>query len=240
MNRYPGGIEDCERFRELVHLFEQEEQRNFYYNRAQSVIEQEFGDDWYRSDELVLGGLMLLLYTWNFAAPETKQMDSDRVKELLEAHHAQIEQVRNISLLEADLGKEGIVYNTVAQVYPPFQDYLGQTGTSKVLSLLNPELFVMWDHDIRARKARSRDDPPGEMREDRGIYFYLKDTEHTPHNSTDKFEFGRHFKDYIAYLRYCRDILDDVAGCSFFDEQDTARAKLLDEALYAFYKIEHD
>jgi hypothetical protein len=31
---YPGGIEDCERFRELVRLFEQEEQRNFYYDEA--------------------------------------------------------------------------------------------------------------------------------------------------------------------------------------------------------------
>ena len=68
-DRYPGGIEDPTRFRELVELFEEREQRNYYYESALETVEEHFSGEWYRSDELVLGGPMLLLYTWNFAAP---------------------------------------------------------------------------------------------------------------------------------------------------------------------------
>lgn len=142
---FPGGIGHCDRFRDLVTLFEDEEQRNYYYSRAQETVEREFGEGWYRSDELVFGGLMPLLYAWNFAAPQTKLIDVEEIKDLLESHHVEIEQVRDTRLLDADLDEGGKVYEVVRVVFPPFKDHFGQTGTTKVLSLLSPQLFVMWD-----------------------------------------------------------------------------------------------
>lgn len=235
---YPGGIEDCGRFEELVNLFEQEEQRNYYYEKAQETVEREFDDRWYRSNELVYGGLMLLLYAWNFAATETKQMDGEEIKDILEEHHKPIERVRGISLLEADLGQGSTVHTTVRKVFPVFKEYFGQTGASKVLSLLNPRLFVMWDEDIRTRKQRSRDDPSDKKREDRGIYFYMKESGFDI--QSNKSGFGTTYEDYILYLRYCQQILNHTQNCDLFQEGDTPPAKLLDEALYAFYKIEKE
>lgn len=101
---YPGGIEDCDRFRELVELFEAKEQRNYYYTKALRTVENEFDrSDWYRSDDLVYGGLMLLMYTWNFAARETKAMDGEEVKRILETHREAIESIRGLNLGDADL-----------------------------------------------------------------------------------------------------------------------------------------
>lgn len=233
---YPGGIGHCDRFRELVTLFENEEQRNYYYTRAQDTVEREFGDCWYRSDELVFGGLMLLLYAWNFAAPQTKKMDAEEIKDLLEAHHAEIEEVRDTQLIDADLDEGGVVFETVREVFPPFKDYFGQTGASKVLSLLSPQLFVMWDQDIRTRNATTRGGSSEGQREDRGVYFYLKEAGHEPYNT--KPGFGRQYKDYIAFLRYCQEIMEDTRDCPFIREKEEPLAKLLDEALYAYYKIE--
>lgn len=84
---YPGGIEDCDRFAELVELFETEEQRSYYYEEALETVSSELDEpDWYRSEDLVYGGLMLLLYAWNFAARETKSMDGEEIQHILEDH----------------------------------------------------------------------------------------------------------------------------------------------------------
>jgi hypothetical protein len=115
--------------------------------------------------------------------------------------------------------------------------HFGQTGTSKVLSLLAPELFVMWDQDIRTRRQRRQGDPPGMKKPDRGVYFFLQEQGYSlDSNSTD---FGRAATDYITFLEFCQDILIDINQHPIFEERDATPAKLLDEALYTFYKLEN-
>jgi hypothetical protein len=232
----PGGIEDPERFRELVDRFEQEEQRDYYYERALETVENEFDERWYESDELVLGGPMLLMYTFNFAAKKTKTMDTGTIQEIFERHHEPIERVRRTALVDADLQPGGTAFQTVHAVWDDMKQHFGQTGTAKVLSLLAPELFVMWDQEIRSRPQRRRGDPPGEKRADRGVYFYLK-SEYSVENN--KPEFGRAAEDYIVFLRYCQDILAEIGDHPLFEKKDETPAKMLDEALYAFYKLEN-
>jgi hypothetical protein len=113
---YPGGIEESDRFAELIERFESDEQRDYYYTRALATVDQEFGDNWYRSDGLVLGGPMLLMYTWNFAATETKSMKVNVIKDILETHHELIEQVRGTSLVDASLKPSEPTYRTVKAV----------------------------------------------------------------------------------------------------------------------------
>lgn len=234
---YPGGIENPDRFAELIERFESDEQRDYYYRRALETVDREFGGSWYQSDELVLGGPMLLMYTWNFAATETKSMKMDVVKDILEEHHELIEGVRGTALVDAALNPGDPTHRTVEAVWPDMKSHFGQTGTSKVLSLLAPELFMMWDQDIRTRRQRRRGDPPSTKRDDRGVYFYLKEGGYAfDSNST---EFGRTAEDYITFLRYCKDILEDIGGHPTFQDRDATPTKLLDEALYAFYKLEN-
>lgn len=230
--KYPGGIEDCSRFQELVELFESEEQRSYYYDKAQEEVEDVFDDpeeEWFRSEDLVYGGLMMLLYSWNFAATETKQMEGDRLKDILENHHEEIEEVRNISLLDADLGVGGSVHEVVNSVFPELKEHLGQTGTAKALSLLNPDLFVMWDTAIRDAGKQGADV--------RGVKYYMQEQGFYDGNLSD---FDGDKENYLDYLRYCQQILVDAQDCYFIQEKDSTPAKLLDEALYAYYKIENE
>lgn len=236
---YPGGIEDRDRFHSLVEQFEAVEQRNYYYNKALETVENEFTrSDWYRSHDLVFGGLMLLMYTWNFAARETKAMDGEEVKNILESHHEAIEGIQGYTLADTDLSDGSGTYEVIQQVWDDLRGHFGQTGTSKILSLLNPELFVMWDQDIRTRRQRKQGDPKGTKRADRGVYFYMKESGYTLDN--DSTDYGQSADGYIVFLRYCKQILEDIGSFPIFQERRTPPAKLLDEALYAFYKIENE
>lgn len=236
---YPGGIEDCDRFRGLIELFEDEEQRNYYYHKALETVERESKrPDWYHSDDLVFGGLMLLMYTWNFAARETKAMDGEEVKRILERHHEAIESVQDRTIDEADLSETGDTRQVIQQVWGDLKDHFGQTGASKVLSLLNPELFVMWDEDIRTRRRRNQDDPKGTKRPDRGVYFYLKEAGYSLNNNS--MDYGKTAEDYVIFLRYCKQMLEDIRPCPVVQDKEMPPAKLLDEALYAFYKLERE
>lgn len=123
-------------------------------------------------------------------------------------------------------------------MWPDLKDHFGQTGTSKILSLLNPKLFVMWDQDIRRRRRRDQDDPKGTKRPDRGVYFYLKEAGFSL--DSNSMDFGRTADDYVVFLRYCQEMLDDVETCPVIQKRNAPPAKLLDEALYAFYKIENE
>lgn len=123
-------------------------------------------------------------------------------------------------------------------VWPDLKAQFGQTGTSKVLSLLSPELFVMWDQDIRTRRRRKQGGPAGTKRDDRGVYFYMEETGFDIENNSTSF--GRTAEDYLTFLRYCQEVLEDVGSCPIaIEHEEKPPAKLLDEAFYAFYKIEN-
>jgi hypothetical protein len=232
---YPGNITDQDGFRELVETFEEQEQRDYYYERALETVNEEFAAGQYHSDELILGGPMLLLYTWNFAAIETKTMEKEALQAIFRNHEENLRKLRGQTILEADLHPDGNVGVMLEDLWDELKDCVGQTGTSKILSLVAPELFVMWDQDIRTRRSRSTDDPPGHRRPDRGVYFYMKESGHTvEHNKPD---FGKSMEDYLAYLRYCKEILKELGEHPLIDGEDETAAKRLDEALYAFYKL---
>lgn len=96
----------------------------------------------------------------------------------------------------------------------------------------------MWDEDIRTRRQRKQDDPKGAKRPDRGVYFYMKETGYSLDSNSQ--DYGKTAEDYVTFLRYCNQILGDVRPCPVVQEKDMPPTKLLDEALYAFYKIESE
>jgi hypothetical protein len=58
------------------------------------------------------------------------------------------------SLLDINFDDEGVA-DTIKGAYESARvKYIGATAISKILHLFNPELFVMWDEDIRRRKYK--------------------------------------------------------------------------------------
>ena len=96
----------------------------------------------------------------------------------------------------------------------------------------------MWDEDIRTRRRRKQDDQKGTKRSDRGVYFHLKEAGYSLNNNS--MNFGKTAEDYVIFLRYCKQMLEDIRPCPVVQEKEMPPTKLLDEALYAFYKLESE
>jgi len=145
------------------------EPRAFCYELATQFIKQAkdiSGKDWY-ADINTIKGILLLLYTWNFAAKETKKLNFQNVGELIRNTKDDLKFLEKYSIRTAD----NTVWNVIKQVFDLFRNLLGQTGGSKALSLLNPELFVMWDTAIRKRLKREL--IPGIMNGQSGEYYVI-------------------------------------------------------------------
>ena len=124
-----------------------EEPRAFCYDISSDLINQAkniAGGSWYTND-LTIKGILLLLFTWNFASPITKKLDFNTIRQLLGSSQDRLLFLENYSITSAD----DRAWLVVKPLFDEFSKVLGQTGASKALSLLNPRLFVMWDTRIR-------------------------------------------------------------------------------------------
>lgn len=124
-----------------------EEPRAFCYDISSDLINQAKkipGESWYL-DDLTIKGILLLLYTWNYASPITKKLNFNIIRQLLERTQEQLLSLEKFTIINAD--KRAWV--VVKPLFDEFSKVFGQTGASKALSLLNPRLFVMWDTQIR-------------------------------------------------------------------------------------------
>jgi len=124
-----------------------EEPRAFCYELSSELIQQAkdtAGKFWYGND-FTIKGILLLLFTWNFASPITKKLNFASIRQLLERAQDRLMLLEKYSITTADEK----VWNKVMPLFDEFSTVFGQTGASKALSLLNPRLFVMWDTRIR-------------------------------------------------------------------------------------------
>lgn len=123
------------------------EPRAFCYELSTQLIEKAkeiSADNWYEN-EYTIKGLLLLLFTWNYAAKETKKLNFLNVGELLRATKKDLILLEKYSIITVD----DTAWEVIKGIFNQFRNLIGQTGSSKALSLLNPELFVMWDTSIR-------------------------------------------------------------------------------------------
>jgi len=145
------------------------EPRAFCYELATQFINQAketATGNWYE-DINTIKGVLLLLYTWNFAAKETKKLNFQNVGELIRNTKKDLKSLEKYSIRTAD----NAVWDMVKRIFDQFRNLLGQTGASKAMSLLNPELFVMWDTSIRKRLKREL--IPGIMNGESGEYYVI-------------------------------------------------------------------
>lgn len=145
------------------------EPRFFCYDLATQLIKkaQEISSqDWYEDDNTVKG-VLLLLYTWNFAAKQTKKLNFENVRKLIHNTKSDLKSLEKYCIRTVD----NDAWVLIESVFDKFRNLLGQTGASKALSLLNPKLFVMWDTAIRKRLNRAL--ISGIMNGENGEYYVI-------------------------------------------------------------------
>lgn len=123
--------------------FKIKEWRSPFYEKSKTLVEKGF----------IVEGVYLLMATWNSANYRYQNgLDFESFEEKINTVKKEISELKGtlktIHLME---NKDSIIraYNTLAS-----EKMISHTGASKVLHLLNPDVFVMWDGYIRGRKSR--------------------------------------------------------------------------------------
>ena len=130
--------------------------RAFCYDLSRDLIKKakdKDSENWYIREETV-NAIILLLLCWNFRRLKIKKEGklNQEIKELLRKTSKNFESLKNKTILDFD--EDGQDGEKIKNVYKEFKKVFGQTGASKALSLINPELFVMWDTKIREGVGR--------------------------------------------------------------------------------------
>lgn len=121
--------------------------RAFCYNISRGLItvsQIETPAEWY-TNEKTINAILLLAYCWNLDVQKADKLKRKGIIELLKKTKEDLRKLNTRTILNFNKKDEALI----ASIYKSFKTALGQTGASRVLSLLNPKLFVMWDTKIR-------------------------------------------------------------------------------------------
>lgn len=141
---------------ELAKKFSDYEERGHFYGWSMDLIDEakeNSQEKWWLAKPAIRS-LLLILYTWN-----ARGMFRREGKLAYEDMKRLLEQIPDIEWLvtqdsltsfdfENDDERLAAVYNSFQNDYPDVEGF-GDVGASKVMHLLNPELTVMWDDEIR-------------------------------------------------------------------------------------------
>lgn len=185
------------------------EPRSFCYDLAMQFIKEAKNKDnnnWYK-DKSIIKGILLLLYTWNFAARETKKLNFENIGKVINKSENDLRKLEQTTIEDADKNTWPIIQN----VFSNFRKLMGQTGASKALSLLNQELFVMWDTKIRKRLKKEL--IPGISNGEKVEHYviFLKGIQRiiNEYNLKEKLPFGSIVAKKIDEYNYVKIIMND-------------------------------
>jgi hypothetical protein len=125
-------------FEERLKKFKEKESRGFCYDIAADLVKK--GN--------VVDGSLLILFTWNFAARETKDpLLKSRIEKFFRENNKLINSFNGEDIVKSNLSA---LREKIIRVFNSLKEITGQTGASKILSILYPNFFVMWDTQIRS------------------------------------------------------------------------------------------
>lgn len=141
-----------ERFMQVVRRFELEDGfADALYLEAIRKLE-EVRKDYQKLNEIIARRIIRpFLANWGRMGRNVERQDFDwqLLVEVIKNQRGNLDKLRRETILDVRLGE---VASIIKAVYDGMKvRHLGPTGISKVLHLLNPELFVMWDLDIRRK-----------------------------------------------------------------------------------------
>ncbi len=130
-----------EEFEEKVHRFKElEDARGQIYDLAMRLINHGFE----------LEAYLLILSTWNFAGFRyvLKEFDIDKFKKTIIDTNPAFRRLENEKFETADLDK---LKEDISFIYNKLNSIVKQTGATKIMHFKNPNLFIMWDTNIRKK-----------------------------------------------------------------------------------------
>lgn len=128
-------------FEKIVEEFHRiEDARDQLWDRAKNLTENGFEVEAY----------ILILATWNFARFRyfMKTFDMREFQEIVNRVNPVFKKLEGVRFEKADFTNNEIVKD-VKFIYDQLKKIAEQTGASKLMALKNPNLFVMWDTEIR-------------------------------------------------------------------------------------------
>jgi hypothetical protein len=143
-------LRGCQRFHEI-------ERRDVVYQSSRTVVSKNPGNENY-----VLAGARPFLEIWNrvylLRRPrEIRERLGDDILEAFEKTSSYFEKLKKeeLKLEKVDLGNFEIA-EAIRNIFQIFSEKrsIGSTGASKVIHLIYPELFMMWDNSIRSAYHR--------------------------------------------------------------------------------------
>jgi hypothetical protein len=148
--KYVESLKDTEKFLEYCKKFHEEEPRDTAYVVARNIVSK--GQ---LKDSFVLAAAKIIIITWN-AAGFQKLSHEDKLKldnEILESFRnskQELEKLKHKRLENLDLNNSEIVAS-IEKIFNEFSSKksIKYTGASKILHIINPSVFMMWDNNIR-------------------------------------------------------------------------------------------
>lgn len=126
-------------------LFESYEPRDLFYRAATELVSLALS---HQTSLTVAEALAVLLQTWNAQYYRFKRRFDvahfEAIASLLSSYHAPLNEYRKRHLLTFEAHEE----DDVASLFGNFERVLGPVGAAKVLHLLAPEFFPLWDRKI--------------------------------------------------------------------------------------------
>jgi len=148
--KYIDDIKDPKKFLEYCKKYHEEEDVDIAYLVSRNVISKNPNNI-----SFILAGTKLIIITWNALRLQRlpkgvrESLEND-IREAYTESKLNLEKIKgerleNLSLSDDELKK------TIKRIFQEFSSKksIGFTGASKILHLLNPYLFMMWDYNIR-------------------------------------------------------------------------------------------
>jgi len=130
------------------------------------------------TEEQVKGSIKVFLINWGMLSRvlerkekkerEKREWEKDLLN-VLKKHCKTLEKFRKLKLEEEDLSK---FKEDIKQCYEEIRGVVRPTGASKVLHLINPEFFPMWDEKIRIKVSKKHGKLTGKRIGESGEGYY--------------------------------------------------------------------
>jgi len=144
------GIKDPERLLEHCKKFHEKEPRDIAYVVSRNIISSHPNDA-----NFILAGAKVIIISWNTARSlRLKSTDKEKLEDhILTAYKSSEEKLKELQgkrLESLDLS-DNKLKEDIKDIFLEFSSKksIGFTGASKILHVINPHVFMMWDLNIR-------------------------------------------------------------------------------------------
>ena len=165
VDKYIESIKDPRKFLEYCKKFHEEEPRDIAYVVSRDIISKDPSNI-----NFVLASAVIIITTWNTARFQRlpREVKVKLKNDIIDAYmktKEELEKLRGKRLESLNLN-DSEIRETIKKIFQEFSSKksIDSTGASKILHILNPCVFMMWDRGIREayHKLHNKDHKVGD------------------------------------------------------------------------------